>query len=127
MSSSILEDIIIREYLLEKNMKIVAKKLSLPVKIVRRTIISRCSHLYKFHGLCRVYLYMIDKCFASAREVASALRTKYQNIYRAFSELEKKNLELKVVKVHRKSRVFVYIVWNKEKCLSEFNAKLNLI
>ncbi|MEM1672819.1 MAG: hypothetical protein QXT86_12295 [Archaeoglobaceae archaeon] len=70
---------------------------------------------------------MIDKCFASAREVASALRTKYQNIYRAFSELEKKNLELKVVKVHRKSRVFVYIVWNKEKCLSEFNAKLNLI
>ncbi|MEM4788093.1 MAG: hypothetical protein QXV28_08960 [Ignisphaera sp.] len=117
------EDIIVREYMLERNMKTVARKLSISVGTVRKVIVSRCGHLYKLHGLCRVYLYMMDKCFASARDVASALRTSYQNIYRAFSELEKRNLGLKVVKVHRKSRVFVYIVWNKEKCLEIMNKK----
>ena len=121
------EDTIVREYLLERNMKTVAGKLSIPVGVVRRVIVSRCGPLYRLHGLCRVYLYMMGRCFASAKDVATSLRTSYQNVYRAFSELEERNVGLGVVKVRKKSRAFVYLVWNKEKCLDELSKKVGVI
>ncbi|MEM1913139.1 MAG: hypothetical protein QW067_08375 [Thermofilaceae archaeon] len=125
--ASVSEDTIVKEYLLERNMKTVARKLSVPVGTVRRVIVSRCGPLYRLHGLCRVYLYMMDRCFASAKDVATSLRTNYQSVYRAFSELEKRNVGFRVVKVHKKSRTFVYLVWNKEKCLDELSKKVSAI
>ncbi|MEM1693559.1 MAG: hypothetical protein QXU08_08135 [Ignisphaera sp.] len=120
------EDTIVEEYLLKRNMKSVAKRFSLPIGTVRKVIISRCGPLYRFHGLCRVYLYMNNRCFASAREVAKNLQSTYQNIYRVFSELEKRNLGLKVIKVHKSSRTFVYLVWDREECLEELGKEVRV-
>lgn len=113
-----LDDVIVREYISLRNMKVVSKKLGIPIGEVRKVILSRCGVLYGFPGLCRAYLYISSKCYASSDEVAEALRTTHQNTYYIFYELSRRNVGLKLA-VITNDRMQRYLVWDREECVEE--------
>lgn len=111
---------ILKEYLSAKNVKVVARKLGLPIGVVRRVLLSVCGPLYGSPGLCRLYIYMRDRCFASAKEVSKDLGVSLHDVYYLFHTISASNVGLALVElVHQVKRLF--LVKTTVECWSEYN------
>lgn len=113
-------DSILREYLALRNMKVVAKKLGMPLLVVRAVLVSACGPLYGFPGLCRLYIYMLNRCFASAKEASKDLRVTRQDVYYLFRSIANVGVGLTLKEVKTAGRRELYLVKATEKCLDEF-------
>lgn len=115
---------VIKEYIRTRNVKKVAKSLGITPVRVRKIIASRCGPLYGFPGLCRAYLYMLGRCYATAASMSRDLGVTYQDAYYVFKELEKRGVGLKVVRVGGGMYKRTYLVWDDGACVEELAARI---
>lgn len=112
---------IVRAYFASKNMRRVAKELGVSVSRVRRALLLLCGPLYGSPGLCRLYIYMKGRCFATAGEVSKGLGVSVHDVYYLFSQIAGVDVGLIPVTVVVKSRRFIYIVKATEECWRAFH------
>lgn len=120
MATPDIEKMVLEEYLLLRNVKKVAKKLGMSVGIVRRILLSVCGPLYGLPGLCRLYIYMNGRCFASFGEAAKALGVSVHDIYYLASRIAESRVGI-VVERSTAPRRTLYLLWDTEECRRMFS------
>lgn len=117
-------------YIKLKSVRKVADALGVPVGEVRRALVKKCGTLVRYRGLCRTYLVLEDKCFASIMELAEALGTTYNNAYYLARRLAEHVPEFRLVYIDRriwsrKRLPTTYIVKDSDECRQAFVDYIN--
>lgn len=118
-----LTEVVVREYLKEKNIKKVAEKLGMHPRRVASILRKECGVLYALKGVCRLYLLLRGRCFMSSAEAEKSLGVTREEIYYLFKELAKRNPEFGEVIVNYSGVKRAFIVRIDEKCVEEFMNK----